>query len=240
VWSKTEWEEQTAQYRLPVYVRSDPPAIGAAADAADAIAQLKVIGAPKGTLVAWDMETAVDVAYVAAVNTALKAAGYSVVLYGSWSGVLANRHPQGWYWGAVWNGNATVEPEMVMHQYESTELYDLSVADDNLPFWNTKPVDPPPPPPPPPGVSYITASDVENILGKLPNLAQGNTDSQFPHHYVERAQALLNLIYGGHLTVDGNYGPATKAAVESAQRQGGLSVDGVVGSNTWDLLVTGS
>ena len=75
VWTAEEIKAQTARYRLPVFVRSDPRGIaGVAADVNAAVAQLKAIGAPKGTLVAWDMETAADKAYIAGVYTGLAAA----------------------------------------------------------------------------------------------------------------------------------------------------------------------
>ncbi len=49
-------------------------------------------------------------------------------------------------------------------------------------------------------------------------------------------QELLNLALGMDLTADGTYGPATQAAVFEFQRVNGLTVDGVVGSQTWKAL----
>jgi peptidoglycan hydrolase-like protein with peptidoglycan-binding domain len=39
-----------------------------------------------------------------------------------------------------------------------------------------------------------------------------------------------------NLKVEGNFGPATKAAVQAFQKKKGLKVDGIVGPNTWAAL----
>ncbi|MFF4081725.1 peptidoglycan-binding protein [Streptomyces sp. NPDC001777] len=53
---------------------------------------------------------------------------------------------------------------------------------------------------------------------------------------VAAAQTALNK-YGYGLAVDGQFGPATASAVTSFQSDKGLSVDGVVGPETWRNLV---
>ncbi|MFB7916046.1 peptidoglycan-binding protein [Streptomyces sp. NPDC056061] len=53
---------------------------------------------------------------------------------------------------------------------------------------------------------------------------------------VAAAQTALNT-YGYGLTVDGRFGPATAAAVTSFQNDKGLSVDGIIGPETWQNLV---
>ena len=50
-------------------------------------------------------------------------------------------------------------------------------------------------------------------------------------------QRQLNA-HGQNLVTDGNFGPKTKAAVESFQKSKGLSVDGVAGPQTWINLVS--
>ena len=64
---------------------------------------------------------------------------------------------------------------------------------------------------------------------------QGSTGSA-----VTALQRQLNA-HGQHLTVDGNFGPATATAVRSFQSSKKIGVDGVAGSQTWNYLVgTGS
>ncbi len=53
---------------------------------------------------------------------------------------------------------------------------------------------------------------------------------------VKSAQYLLNG-HGSHLTIDGDFGAATKAAVEAFQGAHGLGVDGILGNQTWPALI---
>ncbi|MEV7045060.1 peptidoglycan-binding protein [Amycolatopsis sp. NPDC051061] len=54
---------------------------------------------------------------------------------------------------------------------------------------------------------------------------------------VKALQYLLNSQHNAGLTVDGDFGPATLAAVKSFQTAHGLTADGAVGPNTWSALV---
>lgn len=56
--------------------------------------------------------------------------------------------------------------------------------------------------------------------------------------YVYAFQTILNddSYLCGSLTVDGDFGPNTLAAVKCLQSTFGLSVDGIVGPNTWNVL----
>lgn len=50
-------------------------------------------------------------------------------------------------------------------------------------------------------------------------------------------QIVLNTKYGVRLTIDGDFGEKTKAAVMKVQRDYGLTVDGVVGPKTWEKIL---
>jgi peptidoglycan hydrolase-like protein with peptidoglycan-binding domain len=66
-------------------------------------------------------------------------------------------------------------------------------------------------------------------------LRQG-PNSAWPKVTVRSLQYLLSA-RGAKLTVDGVFGPKTKAAVASFQRAHHLTVDGVVGATTWSALI---
>ncbi|MFC8720941.1 peptidoglycan-binding protein [Kitasatospora sp. NPDC057198] len=58
-------------------------------------------------------------------------------------------------------------------------------------------------------------------------LGQGNQSRA-----VEVLQNTLSVCYGQNITSDGVFGPATKSALITVQRQIGVSADGVYGPNT--------
>ncbi len=72
-------------------------------------------------------------------------------------------------------------------------------------------------------------------LQPWPVLRQG-ANSAWPKVTVRSLQYLLNA-RGAKLTVDGVFGPKTKAAVVAFQRAHHLTADGVVGAKTWGVLV---
>lgn len=57
---------------------------------------------------------------------------------------------------------------------------------------------------------------------------------------VRRLQRALRRTPNPAVVVDGSFGPATGAAVRAVQEASGLSVDGVVGPETWAALPDGS
>jgi murein L,D-transpeptidase YcbB/YkuD len=68
-----------------------------------------------------------------------------------------------------------------------------------------------------------------------PELRQGS-NSAWPQVTVRSLQYLLNA-HGARLTVDGVFGPKTKAAVVAFQHAKGLTASGVVQASTWRSLV---
>jgi murein L,D-transpeptidase YcbB/YkuD len=80
---------------------------------------------------------------------------------------------------------------------------------------------------------YLTAATRQ----AWPELRQGSNGA-WPQATVRSLQYLLNA-HGAKLTVDGMFGPKTKAAVVAFQHSKGLSASGVVQASTWrSLLVT--
>jgi peptidoglycan hydrolase-like protein with peptidoglycan-binding domain len=69
----------------------------------------------------------------------------------------------------------------------------------------------------------------------LPVLRRGQHTGEPP---VFRLQFMLNFVKGvDDLEVDGIFGPRTEAAVRDFQRNENLSVDGIVGRQTWTALL---
>jgi len=75
-----------------------------------------------------------------------------------------------------------------------------------------------------------SASNATSPPPSPPTLVEGDTDSA-----VQTLQARLN-VWGATLTVDGDFGPATLAAVKAFQTEQNLTVDGIVGPQTWAAL----
>lgn len=77
------------------------------------------------------------------------------------------------------------------------------------------------------GVNYIPRDNLNNYP-LLRSGSQGN--------FVYLLQFILNQ-YGYNLSVDGIFGSRTLSAVRDFQRNNSLSVDGLVGTNTWRTLL---
>ena len=68
-----------------------------------------------------------------------------------------------------------------------------------------------------------------------PVVRRGNTDHD-AFGAVTIIQHLLNA-HGVHLDVDGVYGQLTEAGVRDFQQTRGLTADGIVGNQTWPVLI---
>ena len=76
-------------------------------------------------------------------------------------------------------------------------------------------------------VSYLP----RNNLANYPLLKRGSRNN-----FVFLLQFILNQ-YGANLTVDGIFGSGTETAVRTFQQRNSISVDGIVGPNTWKYLL---
>lgn len=80
----------------------------------------------------------------------------------------------------------------------------------------------------------VQTADAQVTLS-LPVLRKGEHEGEPP---VERLQSMLNFVKGvNDLVVDGIFGPKTEAAVRAFQSDENLTVDGIVGRNTWTALL---
>ncbi|WP_328928820.1 peptidoglycan-binding protein [Streptomyces sp. NBC_00190] len=77
------------------------------------------------------------------------------------------------------------------------------------------------------------AADVCNYTIRRPTLKIGSSGRA-----VQQAQCYLNrAMSGADLAEDGNFGPVTNAATRRFQACAGITVDGLIGAQTWSSLV---
>src|SRR5687768_2832618 len=81
------------------------------------------------------------------------------------------------------------------------------------------------------GVLIGVVSPAQAALPAWPNVKEGQNGAT-----VLTAQHLLRH-RGYNISADGDFGPATEAAVKQFQSANGLSSDGQIGPNTWPKLV---
>jgi hypothetical protein len=88
-------------------------------------------------------------------------------------------------------------------------------------------------PTPTPAPTPTTTTWQETLVATIdpPTVGQGATGE------VARTVQGLCVARGHTVTVDGNFGPDTKAAVQAVQSSGKLTTDGVVGPKTWPVLL---
>jgi hypothetical protein len=230
VWTATEVALTKARYRLPVFVRSNPSGASPAGDVTVAVTRLHQLGAPAGCLVAWDMEMASDPGYISAVYRGMRTAGYEIIVYGSQSTVFGNQNPDGLYWGADWTNVPHLHSGDAITQYVDFGPTDQSEALSTLPFWDTHTKAPVTPPTSPPPQTTIPAWQ-EALMKALPVVKKGMTGTA-----VKTVQGLC--CSRGYITaIDGNFGAGTESAVASVQKAASIAGDGVVGANTWPVLM---
>jgi peptidoglycan hydrolase-like protein with peptidoglycan-binding domain len=127
-------------------------------------------------------------------------------------------------------------------QFTDAGPYDVSVfRADWLANQSGKPK-----PAPVPSPSPIPAWQ-EKIMNTLPVLAEGAQDEPGHVFFVGRMQALVaeygritNLAAAACQESTGVFDAATKTAVQAVQEHAHLTQDGVVGKDTWSVLITGS
>ena len=168
VWTVAEIARQTARYRLPTWVRSNPQQANPATDAADFIIWLDQHGAPHGTATLLDLETAIDPAFVNTFGSILNGSGYWVLGYGS-SSTLDHNPVLNGYFVALPEIAAVIPPGYVAVQWKFAGSYDLDLILDSIPLWDTQPPSPPIPPPVPviqgDYVTYNTEVEIVHGVG---------------------------------------------------------------------------
>jgi peptidoglycan hydrolase-like protein with peptidoglycan-binding domain len=119
------------------------------------------------------------------------------------------------WWAAQWTNVPHSVPGSVATQYEGAARYDISLVTDAS--W--------------PGAGKTPAGPPASGVSHWPDINQGARGN-----VVKVIQYLLGA-RGHAVTVDGDFGPRTKSAVEAFQRSAGLPVNGGVGSVTWPKLI---
>lgn len=138
-------------------------------------------------------------------------------------------------WWVAWYGHDGIPDGAVACQnVEGTRAHHWDVSDVRD-YWPG--VDPPckPAPHAPQGHPHATHDNwTEKMVRTLPTLRKGTHGPD-----VRTVQGLLQARGFHHIDIDGVYGTDTADAVDALQHREGLHEDGVVGRDTWPVLVTG-
>ncbi|GEO26686.1 hypothetical protein AAC03nite_24710 [Alicyclobacillus acidoterrestris] len=185
-------------------------------DARTAAAYAQSVGQPKGTAiyhsVDYDAQPA-DYPRILEHFRSIKAAntGYKVGAYGSY-GVLTylNQHSAAdYYWQTyAWSGGFLASFANLYQCQNDVTVGGVNVDRDRI---------------------LLDPGGWQQTMSTL--LQEGSTGDA-----VKTLQQELNTVLGIKLTVDGDFGPKTEAAVKSFQQQYHLSVDGIVGPQTESAL----
>ena len=229
VWSLADIASQKARYRLPIFVRSNPPGPGAAADVATAVGMLRLIGAPKGKLVAWDMRDRGGCGLHPRRVRGPERGRVQADRLRLGIDRARQRQPGRPVLGRRLDQRSPLRVAQRDHPMGVVLGYDEDLASSSLPFWDTHP-----------SPSPIPAWQ-EAMMRELPTISTtlNNDDAHLPHWLIHRIQLVVNGIFHAspQLKVDGSYGPATAAAVAKIQTNAGLVADGICGPATWPILV---
>lgn len=222
------------------------------ADGAETAARLRTLGAPAGMPVLVNVgDWAVEPAQLGAITAYYFAFREQLAEYQPGAGgygtgyvikaLAANWPSDIWWQNAIDNqgvpGSVVVDEASIYQRTRPTKpLAGVAGSYDedaygfgrraSLSWWFTAPSAPPPPPPP----SWSWSA--------MPEVKQGDTGPA-----VRTVQALLVARYYRLGTtgqsgdgIDGDFGPLTDAAVREAQGAAHITVDGIVGPQTWPVL----
>lgn len=223
VWTTAEIDALDEKMYLPTWVRSDPGNYNGETEGNEFVNWLHANKVPNKITVVLDLETAIDAAYVNAFNNTLAKFSFYTMKYGSKDFIFSNPKTS----GGTFVADPTQTPHMVTEgdtvatQYAFDGTYDLSWVSQTVKVWDKSGKGNPPP-----------QNWTEKMINNLAEIAEGSTGQ-----IVRNAQGLLNAHIGG-LTIDGDFGPLTKSAVQRFQGAEHISVDGIIGQNTWTQLVT--
>ena len=76
VWTPADWNSQKARFRVGIWTRSNPGGYNGTSEAQQALNVWRSLGAPPGTLLALDLETAQDAGFVDAFVGEIARQGY--------------------------------------------------------------------------------------------------------------------------------------------------------------------
>lgn len=141
VWTPAEWKAQPARFRIGIWTRSNP--IGAAQGTSEgkaALAAWRTLGAPGGTLIVLDYETAQNAAYLQAFDAQVVAGGCKVAVYGSTSTVYKNPKPSGGYFPADITDTPHLVPGTLITQWKFESGWDDDEIDASAEtmLWDTQ------------------------------------------------------------------------------------------------------
>jgi hypothetical protein len=110
-----------------------------------------------------------------------------------------------------------------------------TVADDQTPIaqllTGALPAPRPPAPPIVPAPPLVPPSGGSTVTVTVPTIRRGAKGG-----WVKKCQAILAANMGQNIAADGDFGSQTDGAVRNVQTFFGLTVDGIVGPQTWTVL----